>query len=339
MRSRSPASKTSTRPRPRSLARYMAASASDSSPSALRGASGSVTTTPTLAEPKRASPPTVNGSSNASTRRRAIRSACSSSATSSHTTANSSPPKRATVSLARSSLRRRGPIARSSSSPAPWPSESLMTLRLSRSRNSTATRVLSRDARSSAWRSRSSSSVRLGRPVSASCSASWRMRASVCRLSIAAASMCATDCRKSMSVSTKARRLRALALSTPSGVSGLPMTTFTLDTTPWSIRWRACHSVSVRRSAITTGPLEYSLRPSRRSEDILNSVPTKPSGQPTPALTRARPSPRCSVVCTISMFSAAATSRVVSSRTASSGARSITRLPMRATADCCSRRW
>ncbi len=89
---------------------------------------------------------------------------------------------------------------------------------------------------------------------------------------------------------------------------------------------------------MTTGPWEYSLRPSRRSDDILNSVPTNPSGQPTPALTRARPSPRCSVVWTMSTSSAAATRRVVSSSTAPSGARSITRLPIRATADCCSSR-
>ena len=141
-----------------------------------------------------------------------------------------------------------------------------------------------------------------------------------------------------MSVSTNVRALRLLALSTPSGASGLPMTTFTLETTPWSIRCRACHSASVRMSSITTGPWEYSLRPSRRSEDILNSVPTKPSGQPTPALTRARPSPRCSVVCTISMCRAEATARTVSSRITSSAGRSITRLPIRATADCCSRR-
>ena len=71
---------------------------------------------------------------------------------------------------------------RSSSSPAAWPRLSLTTLKWSRSRNSTARRVPWRSARALARASCSSSSTRLGRPVSASWRAwwvsasAWRMR-------------------------------------------------------------------------------------------------------------------------------------------------------------------
>ena len=51
--------------------------------------------------------------------------------------ANSSPPSRATVSSARSALRRRSPQICSSRSPAAWPSESLTCLKSSRSRKAT----------------------------------------------------------------------------------------------------------------------------------------------------------------------------------------------------------
>src|SRR3546814_5244768 len=54
------------------------------------------------------------------------------------------------------------PILRS---PAAWPSESLMSLKRSRSRNSTATRLFSRRARTIARDKRSDSRVRLGRLV------------------------------------------------------------------------------------------------------------------------------------------------------------------------------
>ena len=54
-------------------------------------------------------------------------------------TANSSPPKRAITSPGRSTRRMRSATTSSRRSPAPWPSESLMILKLSRSTNSTAT--------------------------------------------------------------------------------------------------------------------------------------------------------------------------------------------------------
>ncbi len=70
----------------------------------------------------------------------AMRSTSSRSAASSRMTTNSSPPSRATTSLERNALRSLPPISTSSMSPASWPSESLMTLNLSRSMNSTANR-------------------------------------------------------------------------------------------------------------------------------------------------------------------------------------------------------
>ena len=60
-----------------------------------------------------------------------------------------------------------------------WPSESLMTLKRSRSRNSTAAQHSGwwRWARRIDWSRRSTNRTRFGRPVSASCSAScWRRR-------------------------------------------------------------------------------------------------------------------------------------------------------------------
>ena len=61
------------------------------------------------------------------------------SSATSHATTNSSPPKRATTSPPRTLARRRSATTRSSSSPAPWPSVSLTTLKRSRSSSSSAT--------------------------------------------------------------------------------------------------------------------------------------------------------------------------------------------------------
>ena len=63
-------------------------------------------------------------------------------ATSSSSSVNSSPPRRATVSSGRSAASSRCATAISSWSPTWWPSESLTTLKRSRSRNSTAAQRL-----------------------------------------------------------------------------------------------------------------------------------------------------------------------------------------------------
>jgi hypothetical protein len=82
-----------------------------------------------------------------------------------------SPPNRAIVSPSRRVARRRGAMATRTSSPAAWPSESLMILKRSRSSSSTATPLPLRLRRRSAWSMRSSASVRFGSPVNGSCSA------------------------------------------------------------------------------------------------------------------------------------------------------------------------
>ncbi len=81
---------------------------------------------------------------------------------------NSSPPKRATVSSPRTHSCRRRPTSASSWSPTSWPSESLITLKRSRSRNSSASRLFSRSECASATIRRSLIRARLGSPVRAS---------------------------------------------------------------------------------------------------------------------------------------------------------------------------
>ena len=81
--------------------------------------------------------------------------------------------------MSRTTPSRRAATARSSSSPTPWPSVSLIDLKLSRSTNSAATGVWLRRERTSICSTRSRISVRFGRPVSASwvarnASSSWR---------------------------------------------------------------------------------------------------------------------------------------------------------------------
>ncbi len=89
---------------------------------------------------------------------------------------NSSPERRATVSVSRTAPFSRVPTLRRSSSPSPWPSESLRSLNPSTSSARTATERWSRLARRRAWAVRSRSIRRFGRPVRASCPAmcsSW----------------------------------------------------------------------------------------------------------------------------------------------------------------------
>jgi hypothetical protein len=87
------------------------------------------------------------------------------SAMPSRSTMNSSPPQRDTVSSARTAASRRRATACSTRSPQWWPRLSLMRLKRSRSMNSTATTLPERALRAIARCRRSSSRLRLGRPV------------------------------------------------------------------------------------------------------------------------------------------------------------------------------
>ncbi len=82
-----------------------------------------------------------NGGASASSRRSAISSGPAARDIPSAITTNSSPPRRPSASVSRIASRRRAATAFSSRSPAPWPSVSLMPLKLSRSMNSAATGV------------------------------------------------------------------------------------------------------------------------------------------------------------------------------------------------------
>ena len=81
-------------------------------------------------------------------------------------------------------------------SPASWPSVSFTCLKPSRSMNSAAVSVPLRRARASICSTRSRMSVRFGRPVSASCSAWWRMPSSRRALRIAIVAWLATPRRR-----------------------------------------------------------------------------------------------------------------------------------------------
>ena len=107
--------------------------------------------------------------------RRARRTAWSGSATDGRSTANSSPPSRATSASSPAEVRRRTATSTSSTSPFWCPRVSLTSLNPSRSMIMTATPGLSPTlSASSASTSRRCTCTRLGRPVRASCRASWR---------------------------------------------------------------------------------------------------------------------------------------------------------------------
>ena len=91
---------------------------------------------------------------------------------------NSSPPWRASRPPGASAPCRRRATRRSSRSPAAWPSESLTSLKLSRSKKSSATARSRAFASATAERSRTSSCARLGSWVSASWKARRRTSAS-----------------------------------------------------------------------------------------------------------------------------------------------------------------
>ena len=86
-------------------------------------------------------------------------------------TANSSPPNRAIVSLGRITAASRSASSTSSSSPKWCPSVSLTSLNWSRSSTRTTGSAPERAAADRACRARSMNRVRLGSPVSASCTA------------------------------------------------------------------------------------------------------------------------------------------------------------------------
>ncbi len=90
-------------------------------------------------------------------------------------TTNSSPPQRARVSPERTQSRSVRDRVTSTWSPSEWPKWSLTYLKWSTSMNATATWRLLRSAIRMAVPQRSSRRTRLGRPVSASCSAMWLM--------------------------------------------------------------------------------------------------------------------------------------------------------------------
>ena len=106
-------------------------------------------------------------------------------------TTNSSPPSRPSASASRVTPSSRAATAFSSSSPIPWPSVSLMSLKLSRSMKSAATGLFARRERASICSARSRIRVRFGSPVSeswvamkASSSSRWASASSVRRRSV-----------------------------------------------------------------------------------------------------------------------------------------------------------
>ena len=210
--SRIAASKSSKRPRPRSLARYIAASASREQ--RLRRRSPS---------PRRAAMPTLRADvQRARRRRRTARRAPRASRSPMRAgvaalvdgprriTTNSSPPKRATVSPARSTLAQPRAASAQQLVAGGVAEESLTTLKRSRSRKSTATALRAAALRARApGASRSRSSVRFGRPVSGSCSAWWRSSSSARWRSIASPSTFATLCRNALVLGRERARVRA----------------------------------------------------------------------------------------------------------------------------------
>jgi hypothetical protein len=164
-------------PRPLSLAWNIAASAlRRSSPNSAP--SPGYTAMPIDAATVSARPSSANGRASESRIRRA-RTAASSALFTGASSTNSSPPMRASASSP-TRPSRRSATARSSVSPTRWSSESLTSLKRSRSKHSSATCERVRAALRIARRARSASSTRFGRPVSGSRVERNSMRASSC---------------------------------------------------------------------------------------------------------------------------------------------------------------
>src|SRR4051794_4525805 len=140
-RARMPPWNASMRLRPRSFARYMAASASRRSESAVAPVPDCVVAMPMLAVTVMSRPSTQKCPESEPSSRSAIDRASHSPSSSSQSTTNSSPPKRATLSPDRTAPLSRSATCTRSWSPAAWPRLSLIHLKRSRSRNSTAART------------------------------------------------------------------------------------------------------------------------------------------------------------------------------------------------------
>ena len=142
----------------------MSARRSRCSGSGLSAPGAPASAIPTLAPRYHSTPADRNGSFSAATSRPASASASASSTRSAATTTNSSPPRRWATSSGRIWSRSRWAASTSTSSPNACPAVSFTCLKRSRSTNSSPTGPERRA-------SRSSSSYRLGSPVSGSCRA------------------------------------------------------------------------------------------------------------------------------------------------------------------------
>ncbi len=192
-------------PPPPSLAEYIAMSArwiSVSTPVPCAGWQAM----PMLASTSSVRPSIENGSRRPASSWRATTLASPGRRSFGSSTPNSSPPRRATVSCSPSDCSSRCATSSSRRSPAWWPSVSLISLKWSRSISITAEATSARRPAVIACSMRSRNSVRLGRPVSASCS-DW------CSLAIAARPPRWTA-RNGSSSSSSAGRLNSAASTT-----------------------------------------------------------------------------------------------------------------------------
>ena len=156
-------------PPPPSLAEYIAMSArwiSVSTPVPCAGWQAM----PMLASTSSVRPSIENGSRRPASSWRATTLASPGRRRAGSSTPNSSPPRRATVSRSPSDCSSRCATSSSRRSPAWWPSVSLISLKWSRSISITAEATSARRPAVIACSMRSRKSVRLGSPVSASCS-------------------------------------------------------------------------------------------------------------------------------------------------------------------------
>ena len=158
--------------RPDDFASYIARSARRSSSSGEVPSSG-IIATPMLAPISCSTPPIVYGSPILASNRVQMAATLLLSSRFCSTMANSSPPMRAAKPLLSSPEMIRSATCRKRTSPVWWPRVSLITLNRSRSSSNSAAPRLLELLSSMAVRNHCASSVRLGKPVSISCSAKW----------------------------------------------------------------------------------------------------------------------------------------------------------------------
>ena len=115
---------------------------------------------------------------------RALKAASSPCSTWERSTTNSSPPSRLTVSDRRTQAINRPATDCSSLSPTPWPSESLIFLKWSKSTNITASCLPWRSASAIACVSRSLNSTRFGKSVRTSCCAECAISSDLARAAL-----------------------------------------------------------------------------------------------------------------------------------------------------------